>query len=60
MEVVELKIVSGSSDSNCHVQLLINGSDCGYLYLSGHEYNFMIETFKASEDSLKCAFKYDE
>jgi len=60
MEVVELKIVSRTSDDGYHVQLMINGNDCGYLYLSSNEYNFVVKTLKLSEDNLLCSLRYDD
>jgi len=60
MIAVELNIISKTSNDSNHVQLIMNGNDCGYLYLSQLEYNFIVNSFKQSENELKCILKYDE
>lgn len=60
MVAVEINIVSKTSNDSNHVQLILNGNDCGYLYLTKSEYEFVVDTFKSSENNLQCILKYDE
>lgn len=60
MEAIDLRVISEPNATTKHVQLLINGNDCGYLYLSNNEYNFIVQTFKLSENNLQCIFRHDE
>ena len=38
---IELKITNKTSSNSYHIQLLINGDDCGCLYLSSEEFELV-------------------
>ena len=60
MDAIDLRIISEPNSNSKHVQVLINGNDCGYLYLTSEEYKFVVSSFKLSEDNLRCVFRHDE
>ncbi len=60
MSTIELNVTSSSNSGSLHVQLLIDGDDCGILYLSQNEYNKLNRVFAAGDTAGVCVYKDTE
>ena len=59
MDRVGLKNIQTTASGSYHVQLMINGSDCGMLYLSQDEYELMSSLLLIGCTDQECTF-YEE
>ena len=58
MEKIELKVVSVTKNNSNHVQLFIDGGDCGYLYLNDDELQALSTVFRYGQAQF--GYDYDD
>ena len=60
MRSIKLDVKSASPGGATHASLIIDGQDTGALYLSGKEYELLVDTLRAgSMESVDTLFEYD-
>ena len=57
MNNIELEIIDVKSNNSHHIKLLVDGEDCGYLYLSLEELELLDKVFRYGQAQYDYTYK---